>query len=153
MITVRTTLKPNVIVAGAMVAVSRISIPFQFQINEKNAIQEKESSLSTSPQDTWNDVMTSTDLLVQAVVCNRETIGYENSRKKNRNIHEILDICQSSALTSTPLSGEGIAKLIRYNSSSNIKNIRTDEAAGPSLPTSQTPNEAIIRSPVSLPLA
>jgi hypothetical protein len=148
------------IVAGAIVPVSRISFPFQFRINAKNAIRNT-SSLSPSPQDTWNDVMQNNDLLVKAVVCSRDTIENENGSNKNRNIYELLDTCQSvptdinglsSTLTSTPLRGEGIAKLIRYsNNNSNITNAQPD-LAGPSMSGSRNPKDVIIRAPVSLPL-
>ena len=155
-LSVRTTLEPNVIVAGAMIPVSRIpssGFPFQFRINAKNAIQNKASS--SSPQETWNYVMNNNDLLVQAVVCDRDTIRFENGGKKNRNIYEVLDICQLAPVEhdsmSTRLSGEGIAKLIRYTGSNTMDKLESSSSASESKFTT-TPNEVIIRAPVSLPL-
>ena len=99
--------------------------------------------------------MSNNDLLVRAVVCDRDTIRFENGGKKNRNIYEVLDICQLAPVEhdsmSTRLSGEGIAKLIRYTGSNTIEKLESSSSASEYKFTT-TPNEVIIRAPVSLPL-
>ena len=153
-ITIQTTSEPDIIVAGAMVPVSRIpsSFPFQFRINAKNAIQSSKAS-SLSPQETWNYVMTNDDLLVRAVVCSREAILFDDGNK-NRDIYKVLDMCHTTVAemdtsspmstlqlqqSQTPLSGQGIAKLIRYSGEENTS-------------SSNRSNNVTIRAPVSLPL-
>jgi hypothetical protein len=163
-ISIRTTLAPTVIVAGAIVPVSRVaSFPFQFRINSKNAIHNQSSSSSSlSPQEAWNDAMKNNDLVVQAVVCPRDTIGYENGSHSKRNIYDILDACQlvptetnsvsSTTSTSTLLSGEGLAKLIRYGIGNSTSNGPLESSEPSSLSTGQIPMEYLIRAPVSVPL-
>ena len=100
--------------------------------------------------------MNNNDLLVQAVVCDRDTIRFENGGKKNRNIYEVLDICQLAPVEhdsmSTRLSGEGIAKLIRYTGSNTMDKLEVSSSSASESKFTTTPNEVIIRAPVSLPL-
>ena len=167
-VSVRTMTEPPVIVAGAILPVSRIpSFPVQFRINAKNIIHNSNNNngatASSSPNDTsWNYLMNNQDLVVQAIVCDRDTIRDENGSTKNRNIYNLLNMCQStptkdsntvpSTVYSTPLTGEGIAKLIRYTGNSNNIDTIQPDASSTSI-TDATSNEIlIIRAPVSLPL-
>ena len=113
--------------------------------------------------------MKNNDLLVRAVVCHRDTIGFDNnvSSKNRRDIYQVLEMYQAAATTAiepetssslistsqwqqsqTPLSGQGIAKLIRYSGDDSTQ---MEEASIPSS-SSKTSNSVIIRAPVSLPL-
>ncbi len=93
--------------------------------------------------------MKNNDLTVQAVVCSRDTVGLDDSNVKNRNLYDVLNECQTAVAGNVPpLSGQGIAKLIRYRNGNNGS--LDPEASTPSLST--TLQEVIIRAPVSLPL-
>jgi hypothetical protein len=152
-LTVRTVNEPDIIISGAILPVSRIpSFPVQFRLNEKNAIAPPQSAAqklplsSSSPQENWKYVLVNSDLLVKAMVCDREAImdvrttlsdNVEVTSNSQLRMEQLLSYLSSSTRDeSKPLSAKGIAKLIRY----------------PEQPGT-TSGSVIIRAPVALPLA
>jgi hypothetical protein len=169
-LSIRTTTEPDIVVAGAIIPVSRIRrFPFTFRINELNAIpsqlqqQPKSSTTVLLPSDVWKEVLARNDLLVQAIVCSDDTIrqNFDGSTIPKRStvqqrkhsdtrIYDILNQCQatsslsSSSTPSSPLSARGIAKLIQYTS---------DDSSGSNTAITTKKSDLIrIRAPVSLPL-
>lgn len=152
-LTVRTADEPDIVISGAILPVSRIpSFPVQFRLSEKNAIapiQSTSSKLppeSLSPQEYWKYVLLNNDLLVQAIVCDREAIMDIRSTSSDHpegtsgpysRMEQLLSCpISSSPNESKPISARGIAKLIRYPERSRT-----------------TSDSIILRAPVALPLA
>lgn len=153
-LTVRTVEEPDIVISGAILPVSRIpSFPVQFRLDEKNAIAPLQSSTQTlpqpvlSPQENWKYVIGNSDLLVQAVVCDREAVMDIRSASSNNlevtsnpelRMEQLLKyLVSSSTDESKPLSARGMAKLIRYPEQHPRTNL----------------DSIIIRAPVALPLA
>jgi hypothetical protein len=126
-ITVRTFDQPDVVFAGARIPVSRIgSFPVRFKMTEKNVIQSPSST--SSARLVWTQAMTSNDLVVEAVVCQTDTMLPDGTI----DVNATPSMCRSTE-GAIPMRATGLAKLVR------LQNNEDDSVT-------------FIRAPVALPL-
>jgi len=78
LLTVRDIQRPDIILAGAKLPMSRLQLPIRFTLNDKNVLEGQQRA--------WQQAVTSNDLLVQAKVCYGDDIQpYECSAKLTAN--------------------------------------------------------------------
>jgi hypothetical protein len=122
-ITVRTSEQPDVVFAGARIPVSRIgSFPVRFKMTDKNVILSPSST--SSARLVWTQAMTSSDLVVEAVVCPTDAVLPDGTIAPS--------MCRSTE-EAAPIRAIGLAKLVRLQS-------KNDDTV------------TFIRAPVALPL-
>lgn len=134
--------------AGAKIPVSRIkSFPVRFQMNVNNVILPSSlssetptvsQSLSQQQQKEilWTRAMTNSDLIVEAVVCSREIALDRKESLSNNSSGDMKEMCRVTG-GSSPISGQGYAKLVRIS--------RNDDNKG-------TNEVTIIRGPAAIRL-
>ena len=134
-LTVRTAELPDVVIGGAKIPVSRMgNSSVRFQMTSKNALRSTAATNKSSPAAIWDHAMTTSDLIVQAVVCDRDSVV---SASKDADLTAVIAACRTID-GSPPITAVGVAKLVRWQPSSN----------DPSLSSTL----AVIRAPVALPL-
>lgn len=145
-LTMRTMELPETIIAAAKIPIAKIGVgafPFRFQMSEKNAVPSSQRNInrddsSRSPQELWRDATTRSNLLVKAVVCDRDIV----ESWKEQSIEQLQQMCYN-ATNQNPIAGSGASMLLRLPPSSDdtLSTIITHGHA-----------RTLIRAPVSIVL-